>query len=643
MDVTRKPATGPTRAVLSAAREYYAFDDRQDYEDAARGLLADLPDGGLIRDEEGNVVWDLPSLRATAWASDKSPDTVHPSQWRQAQLMSRGGLFEVVPGIYQVRNHDIANVTFVEADDSVVVIDTGNNTPCAAAAKQLYYAHRPHKPIRTVIYTHTHADHFGGILGLVTRDDVASGKVRIFAPGEDFERLALAENVQAGTVMGRRAGYFFGELLPPNERGFVTCGIGTALSSGAPGYISPTDIITETGQSVTIGGITFEFQYAPDTEAPEEMHVWIPEYKALTCAENANHSLHNIQTLRGARTRDAANFAHYLDEALERYGDHVEVHFGMHTWPVWGNERVRGFLESQRDTYKFIHDQALRLANLGYRPIEIAERLQLPESLDKAWWNRGYHGTLNHNLKAVFAKELGWFSGNPANLYPEPERVTAPKYVELMGGADAVVAAARAAFDEGNYRWVAQLLDHVVTADPTHEDAKVLQADAYEQLGYQSEGPQWRNAFLTAAQELREGVDRATPQAAPGIDLILGMPLQLLFDYAAVGLDGPTAASHPASINLEIDGIDGDHSMQVRNGVLHYWPKSLPRPDATLHLGHATLALAIFQPTAFSSLVESGKVIIDGDAAAVTAVWSLFTVFDAFFNILTPVERDTGN
>jgi alkyl sulfatase BDS1-like metallo-beta-lactamase superfamily hydrolase len=636
MPTTPRDATEFTRAIHQQWRDYLPFDDTGDFEDSKRGFIAPLPNDGVVTAADGRVIFDGSEL--TFPQSAEAAGTVNPSLWRQAQIMSFGGLFEVVPGIYQVRNHDIANVTFIETEDSVVVLDTGAIQECSQVAKDLYYAHRPDKPIRTIIYTHTHADHFGGVLAFTTREQVASGEVTIIAPGhgDAFDEHALSENVMAGNVMGRRAQYLFGSLLPPDERGFVTCGIGTQNPAGNLGYISPTDLITETGTTRVIGGITFEFQYTPDTEAPEEMHVWIPDYKALCCAENANHSMHNIQTLRGARTRDAGNFAMYLDEAIDRYLGEAEVHFGPHTWPVWGNDNVRAFLESQRDAYKFMHDQALRLANLGYRPIEIAENLRLPDTLAKSWWNRGYHGTVNHNLKAVFAKELGWYNGNPATLYPHPENVSAPRYVAAMGGADAVIALAQTAVDEGDYRWAVQLLDHVVTADPDNPAAKELAADAYEQLGYQAEGPQWRNCFLTAAKELRGGIERL-PAAAPTIDIVLGMPLEMLFDYAAIRLDGPSAVEQPASFNLKITDLDGDHSIQVRNGVLHYWPRHLETVDATVTLTHQALAVLLFTSGMYDRLSEAGQVNVDGDETKFTSVLGLLADFDAYFSIVTPV------
>ena len=416
-------------------------------------------------------------------------------------------------------------------------------------------------------FTHTHIDHYGGVKGVVDITDVASGKVPIIAPGTiaSFDKFAIGENVVAGNAMSRRAGYAFGSLLENGPQGLVTCGIGIGTTAGPTiSYISPTDPITTTGIKRDIAGLTFEFLYAPDTEAPEEMHIWIPQLKALTCAENANHSLHNIQTLRGARTRDARNFARYLDETLERWGDEAEVNYGPHTWPVWDNANIVTFLESQRDTYKYIHDQALRLANKGYTPLEATEVIELPEELRRKWFNRGYHGTLHHDVRAVYTKELGMWDGDPVSLHPHPPVESAKRFVEFAG-ADNILAEGRRAFDAADYRWAVEILHKLVFAEPANQVARDLQADAYEQMGYQIEGPQWRGIFLTAAKELREGVvPIGFATASP--DSILAMPIDILFDFVSVHIDGQKAEKVDLRIDLAFADQDQTWSMWIKRG-----------------------------------------------------------------------------
>jgi len=621
-----------TTAANAEAVARYDMANRQDFEDVRRGLIAELP--GAVTADDGRVVFD-PHDFDWIGADEPAPDSVEPSLWRQSQLIRVGGLYRVVDGIYQVRNNDIANLTVVEGEDGLVVIDCMAGVESARQAMALIRAHVSDKPVAAVIYTHTHIDHYGGVKGVVDPADVASGKVPIIAPGHQFDKFALGENVVAGNAMARRAAYAFGGLLDHGPRGFVSCGIGITATAGPQvSYISPTDPITETGARREIAGIEFEFLYAPDTEAPEEMHIWIPQLRALSCAENANHSLHNIQTLRGARTRDAANFARYLDETLQRWGDDAQVHYGPHTWPVWDNARVTAFLESQRDTYKFIHDQALRLANKGYTPLEAAEALELPEELRRDWVNRGYHGTLHHDIRAVYTKELGMWDGDPVSLHPHPPVETARRFVDFAG-AEAILAEGKRAIEAADYRWAAQILHSLVFAEPDHTEAKNLQAQAYEQMGYQAEGPQWRGVFLSAAKELREGV-QPIPFATASADTILAMPIPILFDFAAVHVIGDRAAE----IDIRIDFVFTDHdstwTMRVARGVLNARAGASERPALTVTGPKSALTSVLLEPGSAEKLAAAAAITLTGDAAALRTLAGVYDTFDASFPIVTP-------
>ena len=634
MTYTPKDATAATAAANRDAVGLYAMDDQQDFADADRGFLAGFPD--KVLGEDGRVIFDLGDYEYIA-DDAPAPATVNPSLWRQSQVMRRGGLFKVVDGLYQVRNNDIGDLTIVEGDDGLVIIDCTSGVESARQGMTMFREHVSDKPVVAVIYTHTHIDHYGGVKGVVDIADVAAGGVPIIAPGTiaSFDKFAIGENVVAGNAMSRRAGYAFGSLLELNPRGTVSCGIGIGTTHAPTvSYISPTDPITVTGTKRDIAGLTFEFLYAPDTEAPEEMHIWIPQLGALTCAENANHSLHNIQTLRGARTRDARNFARYLDETLERWGDDVQVNYGPHTWPVWGNSTVTAFLESQRDTYKYIHDQALRLANKGYTPLEAAEVIELPEELRRKWFNRGYHGTLHHDVRAVYTKELGMWDGDPVSLHPHPPVESAKRFVEFAG-ADQILAEGRRAFDAADYRWAVEILHKLVFAQPDNRAARELQADAYEQMGYQIEGPQWRGIFLTAAKELREGVVPAA-FATASRDTILAMPIDILFDFASVHVSGEKAAEVDIRVDFSFTDLDQTWTVWIRRGVLNARRGVSPDTQLTVSGPKAALVGVVLRPGAAGELTEAGQIRLDGDPAALTALAGVLDEFDPNFAIVTP-------
>lgn len=642
---TPKPASDATAQANRDAAAFYNFADLGDFADADRGLIAPLP--GPVRDGDGRTLFDphafdyLGDPAGTAGGT-RAPDSVHPSLWRQSQIIRRGGLYRVTDCLYQVRSNDIANLTVVEGEDGLVVIDCTASVEGARQAMALIREHVSDKPVAAVIYTHTHIDHYGGVRGVVSVEDVATGRVPIIAPGTiaSFDKHAIGENVIAGNAMSRRAAYAFGSLLDLDPTGHVTCGIGVTSVSGVTfSYLSPTDPITKTGTKRDLAGLTFEFLYAPDTEAPEEMHIWIPQLAALTCAENANHALHNVQTLRGARTRDARNFARYLDETLERWGDEVAVHYGPHTWPVWDNDNVVALLESQRDTYKYLHDQALRLANRGLTPLEAAEQIELPEDLGRKWFNRGYHGTLHHDVRAVYHKELGLWDGDPVSLHPHPPVETARRLLDLIG-EEAILAEGRRAVAAGDYRWAAQILHPLVFARPDHRAARELQADAYEQMGYQAEGPQWRGIFLSAAKELRVGVQKA-PFTTASPDTIAAMPIDLLFDFAAVHLVGDKAAAGGLELRLGFvfttpDGEPEPWHAWIRHGVLNARRGADPTAALTVTGPKAALAAVLLQPGAAGKLREQGTITLDGDAGALDTYGGLLDSFDPDFPIVTP-------
>jgi alkyl sulfatase BDS1-like metallo-beta-lactamase superfamily hydrolase len=606
------------------------FDDRRDFDDARRGLIAPLSEA-VVAGTGGRVAWDVGSY---GFLDADCPDTVNPSLWRQAQLLAICGLFEVAPGVYQVRGLDLSNMTLVEGDSGVLVIDPLISVETAAAALALYRRHRGERPVTGLLYTHSHVDHFGGARGVVTPEEVASGRVPVLAPA-GFTEHAVSENVYAGTAMARRATYMYGARLDRGPAGQVTAGLGLTTSLGTVSFLAPTVEITRTGQEETVDGISMSFQLTPGTEAPAEMNFLLPAHAALCIAENATHNLHNVLTLRGAQVRDARVWSRYLDEAVDLFGDRSEVLFAGHHWPLWGRERIVDFLAKQRDLYGYLHDQTLRLLNRGHVGAEIAERLELPPALEREWHCRGYYGSVSHNAKAVYQRYMGWFDGNPAHLWPHPPVEAAKRYVEYMGGAEAVLERAREALAAGDLRWVAEVVNHVVFAEPENAAARELQAAAFEQLAYGSENATWRNFFLVGARELRDGVEPSPPEIP--LDVVRGLTLEQIFDSLAIRIDGPRAAEHDMAIDWVFPDVGERHALTLSNGVLtHRADRRHPSPDATVTIRRADLDGLVAGTADVQAVAAAGGIQVDGDGASLARLFGLLDAPDPAFAIVTP-------
>ena len=630
-----KKATAATKQHNARLLELLPFANKQDLEDATRGLIAPLPNNGVITNDKGQPVWDMRKFQFIL-DQEKTPDTVNPSLWRQSRLVMQGGLFKVVDGLYQVRNADLSNLTIYEGKTGIILADPLISAETAKAALELYYQHRPRKPVVAVIHSHSHVDHYGGVRGVVSEDDVKSGKVKIIAP-VGFLEAAVAENVLAGTAMSRRATYMYGNLLPPSPVGQVGAGLGTTTSNGTITLIPPTDLITKTGQKMNIDGLDFEFLLAPDTEAPAEMHWYIEQFKAVTCAENCCHTLHNTYSLRGAKIRDPLAWSKYLNETLDMWGDKAELMYGMHHWPVWGNDRVVKMTKMARDGYRYINDQTLRLTNHGYTQNEIAEMITFPKELQQQWAMRGYYGSLYHNVKATYVKYLGWFDGNPAHLHVLPPEEAARKYVEFMGGEKAVMEKARKAYDQGEYRWVAEVMNHVVFANPDNQAARELTADAEEQMGYQAESGPWRNFYLTGAKELRDGVMKLPAPNTASPDTVRSMSYDLFFDYLGMRLNGPKAAGKKITLNLVFPDTKDKYVLTLENGALSHTPNAqLKDADATVTMPRAVLNNIVLGETTLDKAIEVGKVTVQGKKESLSELVALLDKFDFWFNIVTP-------
>jgi alkyl sulfatase BDS1-like metallo-beta-lactamase superfamily hydrolase len=617
----------PTAVIESAHRACtLPLGDTTDFADADRGFIAALTPC-VIKAADGRVVWDNDVY---AFLTGDAPTSVHPSLWRQSKLAARQGLYEVVPGIYQVRGFDISNISFVEGDTGIIVIDPLVSTEVAAAALTLYRTHRGDRPVVAVIYTHSHVDDFGGVVGVTTQADVHAGRVAVLAP-EGFTGHAVQENVYAGPAMARRATYMYGTLLARGPQGQVGCGLGQAPSAGEVALIVPTIDVRTTGETHTIDGVQIEFQLAPGTEAPAEMHFYFPQFRALCMAENATHNLHNLVTLRGALVRDPHAWSGYLTEAIDMFAGRTDVVFASHHWPTWGRERIVEFLSLQRDLYAYLHDQTLRLLNQGHTGAEIAETLQLPPALEDVWHTHGYYGSVSHNVKAVYQRYMGWFDGNPARLWPHPPEALATRYVDAMGGTDRVVEVARDAFDSGDFRCAATLLDHVVFADSTDAAARELYADTLDQLAYGAENATWRNFFLSGAVELRNG-NFGTATQVTSMSLLSQLTPEQIFDSFAISVDGPRAWDLQLAIDIGFVDRNTNYRLTLRNGVLVHRnvPADPATADVTVKLNTSRL-LAV----AMGDLNSPG-LDISGDRAALQAFLGVLDRPDPAFNIVTP-------
>lgn len=620
----------PTAAIESAHRDHLSilpFDDTTDFGNADRGFIGAL-NPCVVTAADGRVVWDNDLY---AFLDSQAPTSVHPSLWRQSQLSAKQGLYEVVEGIYQVRGLDLSNISFIEGNTGVIVIDPLISTETAAAALALYRRHRGDREVTAVIYTHSHVDHFGGVLGVTTQDDVDTGRVVIIAP-EHFTEHAVQENVYAGTAMARRAGYMYGAALQRGTQGQVGCGLGQNTSTGEVALIVPTLDIRETGETHTIDGVEIEFQMAPGTEAPAEMHFYFPRYRALCMAENATHNLHNLLTLRGALVRDPHRWAGYLTEAIDTFADRTDVVFASHHWPTWGRDDIVEYLSLQRDLYAYLHDQTLRQLNQGYTGIEIAETFQMPPALDKAWHTHGYYGSVNHNVKAVYQRYMGWFDGNPGRLWAHPPEAIGPRYVEAIGGIDRVVEIARAAFDGGDFRWAATLLDHAVFTDENHVAARELYADTLEQMAYGAENAVWRNFFLSGATELRDG-KFGTPTSSASPSMLAQLTPEQIFDALAINVNGPRAWDLDLAVDIGFLDTESNYRLTLRNGVLVY--RRVPADEGT---AHATVTLANKMRLLALAWGDNSSpgVEISGDAAALQSLLGVLDRPDPGFDIVTP-------
>ncbi|WP_283419748.1 alkyl sulfatase dimerization domain-containing protein [Sphingopyxis sp. Geo48] len=636
--IAQDAASDATRTAQAEIARRLPLDDPRDEANVRRGKLAEIP-GGVILDKQGKTVWDRRPYEFLQ--SKDAPDTVNPSLWRQARLDAVHGLFEVVPGkIWQIRGYDISVMTIIRGKSGWIVVDPLLSEETAAAGWKLFADTVEAKdkvlPIRAVIFSHSHSDHFGGVGGIVTPEQVKAGKVRIIAP-HGFSEEATSENVLAGTAMGRRALYMFGSILAPGERGQVDTGLGPKLSSGTIGYMEPTETVSDKGGTLTIDGLAFDFMDAGGTEAPAEFVFYIPAYKALHTTEVVTHNLHNILTLRGAQVRDALRWSKVIDAMLLKWGGSAEVAMGSHHWPTWGTGEVSELLANQRDAYRYVHDRTLFLANKGATLHELADQTAEAPVQGKDFGTRGYYGTLNHDMKATYQRYFGWWDGNPANFNPLPPEQSAPKYVALAGGADKLLAAGKAAIAAGDYRWAAELLNKLVFAQPDNRDARAALASAYDQMGYQAESGAWRNYYLAAAASLRGNAVESISGNGQSRSFVSAIPTGVFFDALATRFDATKGAGLKGTFQFILPDSKEAVAVVVGGGVeFPRYGVTDPAPTATITIDRGTLDDVMLGQAQFPALMQSGAIKIDGDRMAFLSWFALHPPQDPRFNIVVP-------
>ena len=626
--------TAPTDYTLKANRKVLKelpFSDQTDFEQAQKGFIAKEKDL-IVKDEKGKTVWDQ---SAYSFIKGDAPPSVNPSLWRQAKLNAIHGLFKVAEGVYQIRGYDFANMTIIEGETGWIIVDPLTSKATAARAMAFVEKNLGQKKISAILFTHSHVDHFGGVQGIISAEEADRQGVQVIAP-EGFMAEATSENILAGPTMVRRSGFMYGKDLPVTVRGHVDSGLGKGPAYGKIGILPPTDIINKSRQDMTIDGVRFIFKNVPGSEAPAEFIFYLPEKKTLCGAELLTRQMHNIYTLRGAKVRDSLAWSNYIEEARKSFKD-AEIYFGSHHWPIWGSERIQDYLTKQRDTYKYLHDQSLRLAHAGLTPKEISEEIKMPSSLSNRFSSRGYYGSVKHNAKAVYQLYYGWFDGNPANLDPLPPEESAKMYVAYMGGADALLAKATSSYEKGAYRWTAEILNHLVFAEPGNKKAKDFLAMTYDQLGYQAESGPWRDIYLTGASELRKGLPEKGINLADAKEMLRHAPLSRFFDAMAVRLNGPKADGKELTINFVFTDLKESYVIHIENSVLHYTKKPMdPDADATLKLTHDMYLDLALNIAGVKEVLFSDDIQFKGSKLKLLQFFRLLDKPDTNFNIVLP-------